>query len=879
MPSDHGVKTFTNLFMLTTAGSQTITAADTTLASTKGTSPAVSVTPLTTVSALAITGFPTADVSGVPHTFTVTAVDLYGNKVVGYRGTVAITSPDGSAILPAAHTFTAANAGALAFTATLVSLSSGQSLKAADNGNGAIDGSETNIVVASPADKFSVASNAATTPAGQPVTITVKALTAAGQVDTLFQDAIQLTSSDPQTQPISYLFQASDHGVKTFSMTLTTAGSQTMTAKDTTRTSITGTSAGITVTPLAVHSLSVTGYPSPDISGVAHKFVVTGQQGGQLSRHRPDHQQRSQRGAARHPHVCGRRRRIVHIHYLAGVGGHAIDYGHRHAGQPERQAAGHQRCGCGDTFQRHEQRRHECRGPVRDDHGEGGTTAANQIDTLFTDAIRLTSSDGQATPINYTFQPSDHGVKTFQVALKTAGSQTVTVTDTTRTGVTGISAGVAVMPLAASTLSVTGFPNPEFAGVSHTLVVTALDIYGNKATSYRGTVKITSHDPNAVLPAAQTFTAADKGVATFAATLKTVSTAASLTATDTLHSNIKGSESNIDVAMLTAGISSATGVRGQALGFILSAVESGGPTTAPITYRIDWGDGTTTTSAGPAGGTPVSHVFTAAGTYTVKVTATDSAGNVSPVGTQSVTVQAVALEADPLVAGAAALFIGGTTGNDTIIIKPTNLAGTSVSVSINGVAQPGGPFAPTGLHLIVYGQAGKDTIEEETNTVSAQTAAVAIKAVLFAGSGNTTLSVAGSNVGNVLVGGAGNNTLRGRTGADILIGGPGADSLTSGSGGDLLIAGATTYDANLSALLSLLAEWSRTYEQRVQGLFAGGADALNGDNVLNTSTVLSDNVANQLTGGAGADVFWFNLNAKAKDKLANLKSGEALTFK
>src|SRR5207247_39139 len=58
------------------------------------------------------------------------------------------------------------------------------------------------------------------------------------------------------------------------------------------------------------------------------------------------------------------------------------------------------------------------------------------------------------------------------------------------------------------------------------------DAYGNLATGYRGTVRVTSSDAQAVLPADYTFTAADAGRHTFTTTLKTAGSQ-SLTATDT----------------------------------------------------------------------------------------------------------------------------------------------------------------------------------------------------------------------------------------------------------------------------------------------------------------------------------------------------------
>ena len=51
--------------------------------------------------------------------------------------------------------------------------------------------------------------------------------------------------------------------------------------------------------------------------------------------------------------------------------------------------------------------------------------------------------------------------------------------------------------------------------------LTARDPFGNVDVNYRGTVTFTSSNPQAVLPSAYPFTAADNGVHTFAITLKT----------------------------------------------------------------------------------------------------------------------------------------------------------------------------------------------------------------------------------------------------------------------------------------------------------------------------------------------------------------------
>jgi hypothetical protein len=94
--------------------------------------------------------------------------------------------------------------------------------------------------------------------------------------------------------------------------------------------------------------------------------------------------------------------------------------------------------------------------------------------------------------------------------------------------------------------AVAGFPSPTTAGVSHTFTVTALNADGSVNTGYTGTVHFTSSDPQAVLPANYTFTAADQGTHTFTATLKTAG-GQMLAATDTETYGVSGSEWGIAV--------------------------------------------------------------------------------------------------------------------------------------------------------------------------------------------------------------------------------------------------------------------------------------------------------------------------------------------
>src|SRR5207245_16349 len=175
----------------------------------------------------------------------------------------------------------------------------------------------------------------------------------------------------------------------------------------------------------------------------------------------------------------------------------------------------------------------------------------NNTVAAYTGTVHFTSSDAQAAlPADYAFTTTDGGVHSFSATLKTAGSQSLTATDTAAGSINGSQTGIAVNPAATSTLTVTGFPSPSTAGTAGSFTVTAKDAYGNTATGYTGTVHFTSTDAQAALPANYTFTNTDSGVHSFSATLKTTGSQ-SLTGTDTVNSGITGSQSAITVNLAT----------------------------------------------------------------------------------------------------------------------------------------------------------------------------------------------------------------------------------------------------------------------------------------------------------------------------------------
>jgi hypothetical protein len=296
------------------------------------------------------------------------------------------------------------------------------------------------------ASSFAVSGFPSSTTAGAAGTFTVTARKADGTTATGYIGIVHFSSSDAQAGlPADYTFTPADAGVHTFSATLKTAGTQSLTAMDTGTASATGSQTGIIVHPAAAITLGVAGFPSAITAGVPGTFTVT----------------------------------------------------------------------------------------ARDAYGN---TASG-----YTGTVSLTSSDPQrVVPGPYTFTAADAGQHTFTATLKTAGSQSLTATDTTTASITGTQAGITVNPAAATHLVITG-PSSIKTGKAFSITVTAVDAYGNIATGYTGTVHFQSTDRRAVLPQNYTFTAADNGVHIFSGLkLRTRGTQA-ITVFDTLNAGITGS--------------------------------------------------------------------------------------------------------------------------------------------------------------------------------------------------------------------------------------------------------------------------------------------------------------------------------------------------
>lgn len=135
--TDRGVHTFTAT--LRTAGSRLITAKDTARPTITGRSAPIVVAP-GAVSRFAVAG-PATVTSGQAFGVQVTAKDAWFNIVRAYRGTVAFTSSDPSATLPAPYAFTAGDAGIHVFAGVVLRDSGARVVTVTDTATSSVTGS------------------------------------------------------------------------------------------------------------------------------------------------------------------------------------------------------------------------------------------------------------------------------------------------------------------------------------------------------------------------------------------------------------------------------------------------------------------------------------------------------------------------------------------------------------------------------------------------------------------------------------------------------------------------------------------------------------------------------------------------------------------
>jgi hypothetical protein len=242
------------------------------------------------------------------------------------------------------------------------------------------------------------------------------------------------------------------------------------------------------------------------------------------------------------------------------------------------------------------------------------------------------------------------------------------------------------------------------------------------------------------------------------------------------------------------------GVPGQVRDFLVSATDpSQTDQAAGFSYDVSWGDGTADTLVqGPGGptGTHVTHVFTAAGTYTITATATDKDGGLSGPVSVSDTIVVAELQNGTL-------MVGGTSGNDTFGLTP-GAAANAVALTVNGASL--GTFSTNG-QCQVLGDGGSGDVlnfNDQANAVAdpylitastvgrthAATVTFSNLAALNvkAGTAANTIAIQGTALGTTVkvTTGGGNNSIAVGSAGNTLDGLQGALTVAGGSGNNTL---------------------------------------------------------------------------------------------
>lgn len=448
--------------------------------------------------------------AGVPQSIVVTAEDAFGNTSANYAGIVHFSSSDGQAVLPANATLTN---GTGSFTVTFKTAGQ-QSVTAVDTVAPSITGSQSATVTAAAVTQFVLSGIPAAVTAGAITTVTISANDAFGNVATSYAGTVHFTSSDPAAAlPADATLT---QGSGSFDLVLTTAGAQSVTVSDSTG-SPTASVAGITVNPAALNQITVTGLPGNLTAGASATISVTARDafGNLATNYAGTIHFTSTDGQAVLPPDAG-----------LAIGSGSFTVSLRTAGAQTVIATdtGTQLFCSETTTVAAGAATHLGLSAVPPALVAGGTgslsvtalDAFGNTDLTYAGTLHFTSSDGQAAlPPDSTLT---QGVGSFNITLKTAGTQSIAAADVAGP-VTGSLAGIVVNPAAPATLTVSGPPSGiAVAGTNTSLTISVQDAYGNLATNYRGILHFASSDTQAVLPTDRGLV---NGVGAFAVTLKT----------------------------------------------------------------------------------------------------------------------------------------------------------------------------------------------------------------------------------------------------------------------------------------------------------------------------------------------------------------------
>jgi hypothetical protein len=482
-------------------------------------------------------------VAGTGLLATVTARDPYGNLATTYLGKVHFTGGDPLATLPLDYSFTATDNGAHNFS-MILDIAGSSKVTCTDTAHPGLTGTGTFIVTPGPAASFDVAGPPTPTAAGAGANVTVTGRDAFNNVASGYTGTVHFTSTDlAAVLPDDYTFTSADAGQHTFMPVFKTAGSRDIKAADTAPGSTVSGSTTVAVVPGPLGSFRMGGLPITLTAGTQASVAVTAFDAyGNIAS--------NYQGSA----VFSSNDTLAD---LPGSYAFTTSDAGMHTFHVTLKKAGNRSVTVADSVATSitaSQQAVVTPGPTSQFGIVGLPTpltagvsvsfsgqaqdAYGNVTPTYHGTVQFASSDTEATiPSVYTFVAADSGKHNFTATLRTAGSQSITLTDLTLSG----GGSTMVAPAAAAKLLV-DLPAHATAGVPFDATVTAIDAFSNIATQYTGTVHWTGGDGQAALPADYPFTAADQGSHVFSIT-QDVAALQQVSASDTVNGDVAGNGS------------------------------------------------------------------------------------------------------------------------------------------------------------------------------------------------------------------------------------------------------------------------------------------------------------------------------------------------
>ena len=445
---------------------------------------------ITVTPRLSVSGYPSAATAGTEGSVTVTALDGSDAIVTGYRGTVHFSSTDTQADLPDNYTFVGSDNGTKSFNITLKSAGS-QSITVTDTSAASITGTQSNITISA------AAKNKLMWGVQPPASVSAGATWTAFTVKITDQFGNQINSTDSVTitpssdSLIGTPTRSAVSGLATFNnISRTLAGNLTLTATCPGLTAAPA-SVAITVNPAAAAKIRVETAADGSGTVVPAQNLTAGRTLTVYSITRDQYNNFIDNATASWS-LTGKTGAVANSDLVTAGNNTSAIFTANLLGAAQIHAASGSLTSTDSGLITVTPRLSVSGYPSPSTAGTAGSVTVTAQDgsgatvTGYSGTVHFVSTDPQAVlPSNYTFIGSNNGTKAFSITLKTAGNQSITVTDTVTASVTGVQSSITINAAAKSKLMWGAQPSASVnAGATWTaFTVKITDLYGNQTTS------------------------------------------------------------------------------------------------------------------------------------------------------------------------------------------------------------------------------------------------------------------------------------------------------------------------------------------------------------------------------------------------------------